>query len=161
MRSSQPGLNPEERPEDDGGHVADIAITPADRATFMEELASTYNTAPRADLILDAIGFPAAQRPSFTESSVLAWNDIFREIARGIVPAGFRQLLEYALRVYGHNAVFGALRDRYLQQPQAAVELESAAAPVAAAACHVIFRADDEEERGAVGAGSIKPAWRR
>lgn len=152
MRASQPGLNPEEAQESDGRPVAEIAITPADRAVFMEELAATYNSVPRADLILDAIGFPAAQRPSFSDSSVLAWNDIFREISRGIVPAGFRQLLGYALRVYGHNAVFDTLRERYLQPQQPEPEQAQAAVPAAPAAetCHVIFRADNEDERVAI-----------
>lgn len=149
MRTSSSRLNPEEEPSAAAGHLTEIPMSGQDRADFLMALAETYNTAPRADIILDAIDFPAAQRPTFTTSSDQAWNDIFREIARGIVPAGFRQLLEAALRVYGHNATFVELRGRYLEAPP---RPEVVAEPPGQRleTCHVIFRADTEDERTAV-----------
>ncbi|QXJ20203.1 hypothetical protein AGRA3207_000875 [Actinomadura graeca] len=156
-------------------------MTGQDRAYFLEALAEIYSTASRADRILDTIDFPARLRPSFTGSPEQAWNDIFREIVNGVVHAGFRRLLENSLRVYGSNAAFLALSERYLQPP-AAPEPEPAAAPRPGApaahpaanevagstagstagavpgatsppgppACHVIFRADTEDERAAL-----------
>ena len=66
MRTSSSRLNPEEEPSAAAGHLTEIPMSGQDRADFLMALAETYNTAPRADIILDAIDFPAAQRPTFT-----------------------------------------------------------------------------------------------
>ncbi|WUI02585.1 effector-associated domain EAD1-containing protein [Spirillospora sp. NBC_00431] len=173
MRASESRLGPEEEPRAGRGRIEEIPMTGQDRAIFLEALAETYSTATRADRILDAIDFPARLRPPFTTSPEQAWNDIFREIVNGVVQAGFRRLLENALRVYGHNQTFLDLSDRYLHRPAgppaAAPAPEAATAATATATatatpaaqepvpepepaptCHVIFRADTEDERATV-----------
>ncbi|GGK97302.1 hypothetical protein Sme01_35800 [Sphaerisporangium melleum] len=110
-------LGPRDEPGGSGGAPEDIRLTPADRADLLSTLARIYNTASRADPILDAIDFPAQRRPPFNDTPEVAWNDIFREIHNGIAPAGYRRLLEHALRVYTSNSALLALQDRYLTVP--------------------------------------------
>ncbi|GAA0970607.1 hypothetical protein GCM10009555_019790 [Acrocarpospora macrocephala] len=147
-------LGREEEP-DGPDAVPDIQMTRADRAEFLGVLANIYSTVARADLILDSIDFPPQRRPSFADTAESAWNDIFREINNGIVQAGYRGLLEHALRVYGNNPHLQRLRDHYLRpspRPAPAPEPEEREEPARAAppeTCHVIFRADNENDRAA------------
>lgn len=143
-----------------GSGPADIALSPEDRDILLDALATTFNTEAAARTLLNAIGFPQSAWPSF-ETSLDYWNGIFTEFSRGIAPRPYRRLLMAAQRRYGYNETFTGLARRY-EIIGAAVPPPPDAGrpdvPPAASApaehlpetCHIVFRADDEQQRGGI-----------
>ncbi|MFE9448064.1 effector-associated domain EAD1-containing protein [Streptomyces sp. NPDC006739] len=159
------------------GHAAqpEIAITQADLYRLQDELAKIYRNDKEAAGILDRIGFPRGRRPNFVGAKPDdTWAEIFVDLANGVVASPYRQLLTVSVGVYRANSTLVDLAQRYgilppaaaaappvqAPAPQAVPRPDAAPAPVAAAApqtertCHVIVRADSEDDRRAA-AGAL------
>jgi hypothetical protein len=130
----------------------DIQLTPADRQILLGYVADTYRLQSSANRLLDAIGFPSAERPAF-QVSLDFWNEIFFQMQRGAMLTPFRLLLEAIHRTYGYHDTVVDLAERYgvadpEPEPDPAPDAP-AAEPVAnePQTCHVIIRAENEDER--------------
>ncbi|WP_369232442.1 effector-associated domain EAD1-containing protein [Streptomyces sp. R21] len=139
---------PPRRPQAARQPVQDIAITPQERGTLLRAIAGIYRDMDSARLLLDNIGFPAGQVPGFT-SPVNFWNEVFFQIDAG-VPTTFRLMLETARQTYGTHPDLLELAERHgLVDATPEDEDEGAVAENAPETCHVIVRAENEEEREA------------
>jgi hypothetical protein len=148
------GLPRDEGPES----LPEVRLTRDDRDAFLIELARVFNNQRTAEHILRAIGYPTEAMPAFTEQIEIVWGEIFSAFDHGIMNAPYRRLLAAGLRRYGSNSVFTDLDRRYVhrradepleteqQRPAAQAEAPAPAEPVAPT-CHVIIRADSENER--------------
>ena len=129
------------------GQPADIALSGRDRNLLMETLADVFTDATRVQPVLTTLDFPTGRVPGWgTGTSQDWWQLLFSELAAGIVPEGFRRLLEFAHERYPSNTVFLDLARRY-----GIDEGEDEDEPPAEA-CHVVMHAGDDEEREQVAA---------
>ncbi|MGW1753066.1 TIR-like protein FxsC [Streptomyces mirabilis] len=138
----------------DPGRAREIQLTPADRHILLRNVALIYRNQSSAHQLLEAIGFPSTQLPAFG-APIDFWNEVFLQMQQGVMPAPFRLLLEAIHRTYGYNHTIIDLSERYgLVDPEPEPE-PAAAAPVAAPVtnepptCHVIIRAENDDEREA------------
>ena len=105
------------------------------------------------------IRFPRGNVPNFDLNMTRAWNDVFTDLENGILPpAPYRTILLAALRVYSDHPVLRPLAERHglvpagqsraVPDPAEPAPAEPAVdAPAQTASCHVIIRANSEEER--------------
>lgn len=149
---------------------SEIPITQEDLFRLQDVLASIYRTDKEAAGILDRIGFPRGRRPNFVGAKPDdTWAEIFVDLANGVVASPYRQLLTIAVRVYSANVDLVDLARRYgilpsaaaaapaasvpapqaVPQPAVAATTPAAAPPEGERTCHVIVRADSEDDRRA------------
>ncbi len=153
----------------------DIELSNRERDDLLNAYARIFRSQRAADRVLDRIGFPRERRPPFTEASALdAWGEIFFDLDNGILPGGlpYWRLLDAAIGPYPTHGVLQPLAVRHgLIAPGAAAEPGHAAdvvqppqpsgrasgtqvpsGPTPAEmtrsnACHIIIRADGEDDR--------------
>ncbi|MFI0980887.1 effector-associated domain EAD1-containing protein [Streptomyces sp. NPDC021093] len=150
-------------PHDAAGPVRlpEIPITREDRYRLLEVLAGLYGTDKEAAGILDRIDFPRGRRPNFVGAKPEdTWTEIFVDLANGVVEAPYRQLITLAVRTYRANERLVDLARTYgilpappvpepAPTPRAPVPqpAPAEAAPRTEPTCHVIVRADSEDDR--------------
>lgn len=146
----------------------DIDLGFQERLSFLHAVANAYRSEAAAATVLNQIQFPAAQRPTWQGLTPEQWwGQIFAEFDNGLIPTPYFRLLDAAIRVYQANREFRriAVRHRLIpagpgdappppevpEQPDEPV-VETPAEQAAAPTCHVIVRADSEEQRARAAA---------
>ncbi|WP_405923578.1 effector-associated domain EAD1-containing protein [Streptomyces sp. NBC_00035] len=137
---------PARRPQAARQRAQDIPLSSADRGILLRAVASIYRDMDSARLLLDNIRFPASQLPGFS-SPINFWNEVFFQLEQGVLPTPFRLVLETVLQTYGYRDDLRELAERYglvAVEPEPESDGEDEDAPET---CHVIVRAENEEER--------------
>jgi hypothetical protein len=148
------------RPGD--GHdepVGDIELTEDDRFELVDGISEAFGERAAADRLLMMIRFPRANWPNFERDMTQGWNQVFTDLDNGILPRPYRTILLAALRVYAGQPRLRSLAERHglvpPGRPQAVPEPVRPASPEQAPqdatpppeSCHVIIRANNEDER--------------
>ena len=76
---------------------------------LLDVLASAFDNDAQAQLLLDAIDFPRARRPSFAGAGnpLGFWHQVVTEIEKGVLPGGLEALLRAAESHYPHDQQLG------------------------------------------------------
>lgn len=129
----------------------DFPLSRDDTNLLQDALTDLFSTEDRARALLRNAGFPSRGIPTFSDPYSY-WTDIFFLAANGVMDAPYRQLIGAAIRVYGTNRVLNDLVSRYTGAPngQAAAPVEPEPPAQPEQTCHVVFRINSEEERGAI-----------
>jgi ubiquitin-protein ligase len=121
----------------------DIRFSVEDRRDLLAELANVFPHQRAVEMILRSTQFPGSRIPGFANATPEeVWDDILLEIDRGVMPAGYHQLLLAVSRPYPANEVFRRLTHTYLgaaprsgpQSPGPAPKPRKQAAPPAPSA---------------------------
>lgn len=148
--------------DEGGGPVADIVLSEDERYELLDGISAAFRRPADAERLLLMIGFPRGSFPNFDQDVTRAWNEVFVDLENGILRRPpYRTILLGALRVYQDHPVLRPLAARHGLvdggRPRADPEpadptpiradqpAEQAAPPPEV--CHVIIRANSEEER--------------
>lgn len=131
---------PPRRPQAGSQRAQDIQLSPHDRGVLLRAVASIYRNMESASLLLDNIRFPSSQLPGFS-SPINFWNEVFFQMEAGVMATPFRLMLETVVQTYGSRDDLSELVERYglSNGPPADEDTPET--------CHVIVRAENEEER--------------
>jgi hypothetical protein len=129
-------------------------LTWQDREALRVAMALAFPTEAETMHVVQALAFPSDRLPAWAGLNAQDWwLQFFTVLDRGIIRHPYRGLLQAALGRYPTNNVFEDLANQHLTAPAADdQDLPSPSTPArheppAGAACHVIIRADDEEQR--------------
>lgn len=139
MRERSPAPEPE-RPRDD------IQLEPQDREGLLVLIAEIYPSQADATRMLRSIGFPVGAIPAWTGgiNPQTCWDQVFNQFEAGLIPEGYRQLLEQAVTTYRGNPRLFDLYQHYIADPPPRRHADGARET-----CHVFVRAETEEEQTA------------
>lgn len=99
-----------------------MALTLQDmiRDRLVDELANRFTRQVDADILLAAIGFPAAYQPPF-QAPMKFWLEVCQSIDNGLVAGGFEDLLAAASNRLPANPIFARFSQSQGAQPQQVV----------------------------------------
>jgi hypothetical protein len=87
----------------------DIELSPDDMDALADTVTRAFRSPADAERLLRRIGYPSGLTPSFAVDHRYAWNQVFQNLANGVVPSPYRRLLTEALKVFPANPVFSRL----------------------------------------------------
>ncbi|WP_322747925.1 MULTISPECIES: TIR domain-containing protein [unclassified Frankia] len=107
-------------------HSQSVELSPADRATLVDELARVFSTERAANRLFREVGIPLSRLPSFRHTtSIGTWSEITLLLDRGIIADPYPRLLRAALQSYPANSRLRQLANRYGVDPDASDEVTS------------------------------------
>lgn len=106
VRKSRQTARPAARP-------ADLAMSREDWQALRDAIANVFDHEIAAGNVLERIGFPRDQRPTWSGNPGVVWAQVFTALDKGIIQFPHRDLLGAALTVYPFNPTFRELGERY------------------------------------------------
>ena len=98
-KSSMPSPAPPQLPQ--------LTCRQMDDAGYLAELASVFSTAASAYSLLEQAGVPRDRVQPFGQLTPIEfWEEVCRQLEKGLIPGGPSVLLEAAVKAYPYNAVF-------------------------------------------------------
>lgn len=84
-----------------------------DWQALRDTIANVFDHEVAAGNVLERIGFPRDQRPTWSGNSGVVWAQVFIALDKGVIQFPHRELLGAALTVYPFNPTFRELGERY------------------------------------------------